>query len=140
MALWFHFHRRRSRAGIFPRFFRASKPPSTVSPIAATVLSPSLTPTPSYRVNPYGQVETLASPDGEWQAIQDTKVGSLDLQNRTGKTCSIYPAGSGVDNAFWAKNENALFIERNHFTMSPDEGVIGTQPEQLWRLRSAWRT
>ncbi|MFQ5856600.1 MAG: hypothetical protein ACE5LU_13260, partial [Anaerolineae bacterium] len=120
--------------------------PPTETPLPATTLTsmstPTFTPPPTATLTPTAstgqsdQLRRIPSPDGRWTAVLNETAGSLDLENPTGETVTIFPPRSTVDTAEWSPDSRHLLVVRtNWLPPQPDVGVQATGPAEIWRVR-----
>ncbi len=101
--------------------------------LVVSVIPAIVSPTPY--PNPYGQLQEIASPDGKWTAVLDTRVGSLELKNRAGKVFPIFPPGSIASDVNWSPDSRRLFVARNNYWLDPQLQPQSGASLQIWQVQ-----
>jgi hypothetical protein len=112
------------------------QPTPTPSPLPTPL--PTITPTPiaSPAINPYGTVSHIASPDGKWTAVLDTRVSSLGLQRADGKTFSVFAPGSTAQTVSWSPDSQRLLVVRlNIYASQAQPAYVILGPVEIWQVR-----
>jgi hypothetical protein len=110
-------------------------PPPSSKPTPLPTITPMPTASPS--INPHGTVSRIASPDGKWTAVLDTRVGSLDLQRADGKTFAVFAPGSTAQTVSWSPDSRRLLVVRTNYILpqpNSNTGVIPGGPVQVWKV------